>query len=125
MAKKTSKVSLDATIKSIFKDSGIPTKKDIDRLSAKIDRLETQIKRLSTQKAAARKVSTTRTRKGRNSATNTVLGVIAKSKKGIGMAEVQKKTGFDDKKIRNILFRLHKLGKIKRVGRGEYMDANS
>ena len=39
------------------------------------------------------------------------------------LEDLKKKTGFDDKKLRNIVFRLHKLGKIKRVGRGKYTAA--
>jgi len=34
-----------------------------------------------------------------------------------------KKTGFDDKKVRNILFRGLKQGKIKKAGRGIYVVA--
>ncbi len=54
------------------------------------------------------------------SATDTVYDVINASDKGVGVSDIQKKTGFDEKKLRNIIFRLNKLGKIKRVGRGLY-----
>jgi DNA-binding transcriptional regulator PaaX len=41
----------------------------------------------------------------------------------LGFAEIQAKTGFDEKKIRNIIFRLNKTGKIKRKTRGIYVAA--
>ena len=53
-------------------------------------------------------------------ATDMVLGVTKKYKNGVGFKEIQSQTGFDEKKIRNIIFRLDKLGKIKRINRGIY-----
>ena len=43
---------------------------------------------------------------------------------GVGFSEIQAKTGFGEKKIRNIVFRLNKLGKIKRKSRGIYVVAS-
>ena len=40
-----------------------------------------------------------------------------------GFSDIQAKTGFGDKKIRNIIFRLNKIGKIKRKSRGIYIAA--
>ena len=48
-------------------------------------------------------------------ATDQVLKIINKSKKGVNTATLMKKTGFDQKKVRNILNRTFKQGKIKRV----------
>lgn len=42
-------------------------------------------------------------------------------KQGAGMPEIKAKTGFDDKKVRNIIFRLNKNGSIERVSRGVYI----
>jgi len=41
-------------------------------------------------------------------------------KKGADLADIQGKTGFGEKKLRNIIFRLHKLGRIQRLSRGVY-----
>ena len=49
--------------------------------------------------------------------------MIKKSKTGIDAGTLIKKTGFDDKKIRNILFKALKEGKIERVGRGVYKSS--
>ena len=52
--------------------------------------------------------------------TNRVLNIIKRSKEGVGVPVLIKKTGFDDKKLRNIINRTLKQGKIKRVGKGVY-----
>ena len=54
-------------------------------------------------------------------ATDKVLKIIRGSKRGVNADTLVKKTGFDDKKIRNILFRVYKEGRIKREGRGIYV----
>ena len=54
-------------------------------------------------------------------ATDQVVKIIKRSKKGVDVSTLKKKTGFDDKKIRNILNRSSKQGKIKRAGRGIYV----
>jgi hypothetical protein len=53
-------------------------------------------------------------------AADTVLAIIKRSKKGIDSASLVKKTGFDKKKIANIVFKLRKQGKIKSVSKGVY-----
>jgi len=50
-----------------------------------------------------------------------VLKIINRSKKGVDTATLMKKTGFDEKKVRNIIFRTLKQGKIKKADRGIYV----
>ena len=54
-------------------------------------------------------------------ATDQVLNIINRLKKGADTATLMKKTGFDQKKVRNILNRTFKQGKIKRVDKGVYV----
>ena len=100
----------------------IPTKKDVDRLMAKLDRLENLMKA-----AMAAGGYPVKGRGGRPKAAVTavdmVFDVIKRSRQGLGFADIQAKTGFGDKKIRNIIFRLNKIGKIKRKSRGIYIAA--
>jgi len=56
-------------------------------------------------------------------ATEQVLKIIGRSRKGMDVPKLKAKTGFDDKKVRNIVFRASKEGKIKKVGRGIYVGA--
>lgn len=68
-------------------------------------------------KKAPRKKATAQT------ATDRVVNIIMRSKKGVDIPTLKKKTGFEDKKIRNIIFRAAKQGKIKKAGRGIYVGA--
>jgi hypothetical protein len=54
-------------------------------------------------------------------ATDQVLNIINRLKRGADTATLMKKTGFDQKKVRNILNRTFKQGKIKRVDKGIYV----
>jgi len=56
-------------------------------------------------------------------ATDQVLKLIKRTKKGVDAPTLMKKTGFADKKVRNILMRASKQGRIKRADRGIYVAA--
>ena len=56
-------------------------------------------------------------------AADTVLGVIKRSKKGIETAALMEKTGYNQKKVANIVFKLRKQRKIKNEGKGVYVKA--
>ena len=49
-----------------------------------------------------------------------VLAIIGRSKKGAGTAAIMQKTGYNQKKIANIIYRLRKQQKIKSVEKGVY-----
>ena len=104
--------------------------KTIDKLIAAVEKGETKkvakkttanpikaktTKRSPAQKAPAKKKTTKLT------ATDQVLKIIKRSKKGVNAATLMTKTGFDLKKVRNILQRTFKQGKIKRVDKGIYV----
>ncbi len=125
MPKKKS-VSFDAMVKFFMKHYNIPTRKDIERLMTKLERLEAMVK----DTAVRAKISGTGGRdiKGRlqsgrpgMTASDAVLEIIKETgDEGASFSEIQDKTGFGEKKIRNIVFRLNKLEKIKRKNRGIY-----
>ena len=113
--------SFDAMVKFFMLQYNIPTKKDVDRLMAKLERLENLIKQsaMSPDNAGVR----IGRRKTALTAIDIVLDAIKRSKQGIGFAEIRAITGFDEKKIRNIIFRLNRIGKIQRKSRGIYIAA--
>lgn len=110
-------VSFDAMVKFFMHNYNIPTKGDIDRLNVRLDRLEKLIKALPSRH---RRTTGKNAGASPKSATETVLEMIRRSKNGIGIAEIREQTGYDDKKLRNIIFRLNKMEKILRVNRGSY-----
>jgi hypothetical protein len=118
-------VTFDAMVKFFMQHYEIPTKKDVEKIHARLDKLEKLIRSGQSRarrsaggktgtKAAAKSGSRTPT------ASDRVYTIIKRSKKGLNIADIKRKTDYDDKKLRNILFRLHSLKRIKRVSRGIY-----
>jgi hypothetical protein len=90
------------------------------KLSTKKPKRKTKAKikaRPKRGKRVARKSS------GRVTATGTVLSIIEKRKKGINTAALRTKTGFDERKIWNIINILKKQGKVKSKQAGVYIKA--
>lgn len=116
-------VSFDAMVKFFLQNYNIPTTKDVEKLIARIERLENAVKNsgvaVSSRTKAPRRTNRA-AKAGGAVASDTVLDIIGCAEQGIGVPEIQKRTGFGEKKLRNIIFRLHKIGKIKRVSRGTY-----
>ena len=50
-----------------------------------------------------------------------ILNIIKRSKKGVDVSILKQKTGFHEIKIRNVIYKAHKEGIIKRTGRGIYL----
>ena len=94
-----------------------------EKMSKRLARLEkAQAPKKQKPKAkTAQKVVAKKVKKGSRS--ETVLDIISKnrSKSGVGMITLKKKTGFDNKAILNAIFLLKKQGKIKSAGRGLYV----
>lgn len=56
-------------------------------------------------------------------ASDVVLKVIEEKPRGADFKAIKAATSYNDKKLRNIIFRLDKIGRIKRVKRGIYKKA--
>ena len=108
-------------------------KKDLQALNRDIKALEKKMEKLiaavekgekaKTTKRSPVKKAPSRKRTAQPTATDQVLNIIKRSKKGVNAATLMAKTGFDLKKVRNILQRTYKQGKIKRVEKGIYVGA--
>jgi hypothetical protein len=118
----------------IFKKDLMALKKDIRVIGKKVENLlkafEKDVKVKAPKASKAKAVKATTAKKApikkkvtKVTATDKVLKIINRSKKGVDIATLKKKTGFEDKKLRNIIFRANKEGKIKRAGRGLYIGA--
>ena len=92
--------------------------KTLDSLLKAVEKDEkpkaTPTKKIPAKKAPAKKKAAQPT------ATDEILKIVRGSKKGVDAPTLVKKTGFNQKKVRNILFRTYKQGKIKRVDKGIY-----
>ena len=114
-------------------------KKDIKALEKKVEKLlnaygksqqpktATKAKRKAVKAKAKRvarvKKAAHRKKAAKATATEQILKIIKRSRKGVDVPTLKTKTGFEDKKVRNIIFRASKEGKIKKVGRGIYVGA--
>ncbi len=123
-------VSFDGMIKFAIQHYNIPTKKDVDKVMARLDRLEKMIKQTgkavkpAPAKAPKKAVKAVKPRaKSKSAALDAVLDAVSSADGGVSVKEIQNITGFDPKKIRNIIYRLNKLGQIKRARRGVYVAA--
>ena len=109
--------------------------KDLTAISKKLETLITAVEKSEkatvTKASKAKAVKATPAKKAPKApakkkalqitATDQVLKIINRSKKGVNTAVLMKKAGFDQKKVRNILNRTFKQGKIKRVDKGIYV----
>jgi hypothetical protein len=118
--RKGKQVSFDAMVKFFMQQYSIPTKKDLDKLVERMDRLEKVIKDAANFGRNARSTGL-HGAGGEVNASEIVLGIISKSDEPVGIPEIRQKTGYGDKKLRNIIFRLHKNGSIARKRRGRYI----
>ena len=75
------------------------------------------------KKVAAKKKPAAKKKAAPMTATDKIVNIIKRSKKGVDVPTLMKKTKLADKTVRNILFRSSKQGKIKRSGRGVYVAA--
>ena len=127
MRHKGKSVSFDAMVKFFMHTYNIPTKKDVDKLMNKLEQIEKLLKSTGGSAKRGRQVSIKNNRgkkgKGRSGSTavNQVFEVIKEFKQGACLPDIKEKTGFDEKKVRNIIFRLNKNGVIKRQSRGVYV----
>lgn len=130
MAKRNGKsVSFDAMIRFFMIRFEIPTRQDIQRIMNRMDQLEKTIKknaicgkpkRTGNSKAGGGNTRISASGQALN-ASEIILKAIQSSAQGLDYAGISEITHFEEKKIRNILHRLHKTGKIHRKRRGLYV----
>ena len=109
----------------------MPTRAEFNRLVKRIDALEKAVKgrekatkktagrKKGSPKAAGKKRPPSRT-KSQVTASEKVLKMMRKHGTAVTVATLKARTGFEDKKLRNIVFRLSKQGHIEKTGRGLY-----
>jgi hypothetical protein len=105
-------------VKKAAKKKTVKKAKPVKKAPAK----KARAKKAPAKKAPAKK-AVARKKTAQVTATDKILRIVKRSKKGVDVPTLKKKTGFDDKKVRNIVFRASKEGKIKKSGRGIYVGA--
>jgi len=104
--------------------------KELKALSGKVEKMIAGIGKTEKPKAAeakpvkkiaVKKVVAKKTAK--LSATDTVLRIIKRSRKGVDIDKLKKKSGFEGQKLHSIVYVLKKQGKIKAEKKGFYVKA--
>ena len=95
--------SLNKKLDRLLKDFIKTEQSKVAKTSARKTATAKSGKRVSPKKIPAKK------KIAKPSATDQVMRIINRSKKGVDVPTLIKKTGFDDKKVRNILYRKHNL----------------
>jgi hypothetical protein len=116
--------ALNSDIKALGKKMEKLTKLFDKSKKAKVTKKVTAkpVKAKTTKKAPAKKVSAKKST-AKLTATDQVLKILRGRKRGVNAATLMEKTGFNQKKISNIIHRAYKQGRIKRVGKGVYVGS--
>ena len=121
---KAKKVTTKKAVKKAKTVKMAPAKK---AAAKKAPAKKTVAKKTTAKKAPAKKAPAKKTvakkKATQVTATDKILQIVKRSKKGVDVPTLKKKTGFDDKKVRNIVFRASKEGRIKKSGRGVYVSS--
>ena len=104
-------------------------KKSLEKVASDLKKIAGQVERLAGKLEAQSKAAPAKTvakKVSKKTATqptaaDTVYKVIARLKKGANMAAIKQKTGYDAKKIHNLVYKLKKQGKIKSEAKGVYV----
>jgi hypothetical protein len=125
--KKVARPVLSDLIEQIMDQHDIPTRKDFSALMDRMAQLENLLKQIHLTSgmgmgngAGGRKAGGRKGKRAGLSAADVVLSVMREHGGEISFKEIREKTGYDDKKLRNIVFRMYKTGKIMRENRGAY-----
>ena len=125
--------SLNKDLQAVTKELKALTRKT-ESMAKKVAKIEKAVaaakakprvkaKAKTVKKAPAKKKVAAKKKGAKLTATDQVLGIIKRSKKGADVPILVKKTGLGERTVRNILFRAGKQRKIKRAGRGVYVGA--
>jgi len=118
--------TLDRLLKAVEKDKK-STAKPAKKIAAKKAPARKAPAKRAPAKTAPAKTAPAKTAPAKKAApptaTDEILKIIKRSKKGVDAPTLIKKTGFNQKKVRNILFRTYKQGRIKRLEKGIYIGA--
>lgn len=118
----------DGLVQLFLESFEIPSMEEINMINQRLDRLERLIcqgDHGTDPEVLKFKPVDLVSQKEKDSAiaSDVVLKVIEEKPRGADFKAIKAATSYNDKKLRNIIFRLDKIGRIKRVKRGIYKKA--
>ncbi|KKM15997.1 hypothetical protein LCGC14_1690300 [marine sediment metagenome] len=133
--RKTGRVIADSDLADVF---GIDMEGPVDSNKRKAKGAKKTSRTKKPSKGAAKKIRTRSTagKPGKKIMTrkaapakkvkppfDTVVGMVRRSRKGVTVAQIKEKTGFDDKQIRNFINKARRESRIKSRNRGVYVKS--
>lgn len=115
-------LNTDLLIKNFLKNVlQVPSKEDFEAVNQRLLRLEREVARRFPNKGDVLKSK--KTKPGRkNNKIDRVLKSTTTDSAGTSIKTIKKTSGLEDKQVRNCIYQLEKLGRIKRVRRGFYRN---
>ncbi len=107
------------SIKKELKTIGVK----LEKMIKAVDKAGKKGKTAPSKKARPKKKASVKKVGGEVTAYAIVVNIIARSKNGANTETLMKKTGFDAKKIANIIYKAKNKGKIKIAKKGVYIKA--
>ena len=99
------------------KQAAAKTKPKVSKAKATVSKAKAKVTKKTITAKSPQKKATAPT------AYDTFLGIINRGKKGVSVEQLKAKTGYNDKKIANLVFKAKKQQKIKSGKRGVYVKA--
>jgi tetrahydromethanopterin S-methyltransferase subunit G len=109
-------INFDGFLKSFLNRFDIPSGAQIRDINNRLDKIEGLFFKQEAENKNHRKKTKAKTK----SAAAEVIDFIGKYPEGVSFKEIKANTRFNDKKLRNIIYRLDKIEKIEKVKRGIY-----
>jgi hypothetical protein len=95
----------------------------VGKLQKQFVEMEKKHPKMPAKKATAKKSVTKKLTSRWTGATDAILAIVNRSKKGVDTTTLMKKTGFDRGKVTGIISRQRTQGKIQNVKEGVYVKA--
>uniref|UniRef100_A0A7C4MNH2 Uncharacterized protein n=1 Tax=Desulfatirhabdium butyrativorans TaxID=340467 RepID=A0A7C4MNH2_9BACT len=119
--KRSKSPSFDAIIKFFLMRHEIITRKDLQKIIDRLDNIENLLRSSGGQLPKRRIPAVSRQeRYDGKSAYQRIYDLFRETGQEFKVNEIRERTGYNDKKVRNLVYRLLKAGKIQRTERGRY-----
>jgi len=116
--------NFESIISGFLSKLELATKSDVHSLMNRIDDLEQLIESV-VKNSDIRPVRTKKTNLANPRISDQIIDILGKNGSPMTYAQLKEISGFDEKSLRNVIYRLNKLGRIETVRRGHYKISNS
>jgi len=110
--------NFESLVSAFLSKLDLATKSDVHSLMDRIDHLETMIE--SVVESTEKNISMKKQKLSNQSISDQVIDILKSSETPLSYAQLRDISGLDEKPLRNVIYRLNKLGRIETIKRGQY-----